>query len=143
MRILNNMVLSARTFTLILIMLALPLQGALAAIMPLCAQVEPAKNRSSGLETQIHPGMLMSSSPSTACAEHDMVSHEQTVNNKGASDEMALNLPCDGVVCHINGSGLPPATSALNPASGFSFAEPFSFRFTSFILQQLQRPPLV
>ncbi|SOD41673.1 hypothetical protein [Nitrosovibrio sp. Nv4] len=133
MRILENMKLRASTFISILIMLALPLQTALAAIMPLCAQ---AKNMPAGLETQISSAM-----PTLiACSQHDSNSHAG--NDDGAGEE-DFTLSCDGVVCHISGNGLPPAASSLNFAGGFSYAISSNSRFSSFILQQPQRPPLV
>ncbi|SEO45792.1 hypothetical protein [Nitrosovibrio sp. Nv6] len=134
MRILENMKLRARTFISILIMLALPLQAALAAIMPLCAQ---AKNMPVvEVETQISSAM-----PSLiACNQHNN-SHEQPGNDDGAGEE-DFTLSCDGVVCHISGNGLPPAASSLNFAGGFSYAISSNSRFSSFILQQPQRPPL-
>lgn len=142
-RILINMRPFLRKFVLILIILGLPMQGALAAIMPLCAQVAQAKGTSAGLETQIHADISMPSAPSVGCGPHHIASHDQMVNTEDvADDEMAFTLSCDGVVCHINGNGLPPAAYALNSVSGFSYATPFNSRFTSFILQQPQRPPL-
>lgn len=142
-RILINMRPFLRKFVLVLIMLGLPVQGALAAIMPLCVQVAQAKGTYTGLEPQIHADISMPSAPSAACGQHHLANHEQTVNSEGvAGDMMAYTLPCDGVVCHISGSGLPPAAYALNPISGFSYAASFTSRFTSFILQQPQRPPL-
>lgn len=137
MRILNNMMWSARTFTLILIMLALPLQSALAAIMPLCAQAKNATaNTSIELEADTHP--IATAVP---CGQHDIDAHEQTANDS-TTDDMTFNLPCDGVVCHISASGLPSAASPLNLAGGFSYLVPSDSRFTSLALQQPQRPPL-
>lgn len=134
MRILNNMILRVRTLTLILIMLALPLQGVLAAIMPLCPQ---AKNTSAELETQIHP--IATAPP---CNQHDIPYPEQTANNDGTADETDFNLSCDDIICHINGNGPPQAASALNLAAGFYYTLAFNSRFTSSILPQPQRPPL-
>jgi hypothetical protein len=132
MRILNNMMSSARTFTLILIMLALPLQGALAAIMPLCAQ---AKN-TLALETRIHP-----ITSAVSCSQHDIADREQAVSNDSTTDDMAF-LPCDGVVCHISGSSLPSASSPLNLAGRFSYPVPSDSHFASLTSQQPQHPPL-
>lgn len=134
MRILNNMILRTRTLTLILIMLALPLQGALAAIMPLCPQ---AKNTLAGLESQIHP--IATAVP---CNQHNIANHEHPVSNDSTANETAFNLSCDDIVCHINGNGLPQAASALNLAGGFSYTVAFNPGFTSSILPQPQRPPL-
>lgn len=116
-------------------MLALPLQAALTAIMPLCAQ---AKNMPViEIETQISSAM-----PSLiACSQHDSGSHEQPGKDDGAGEE-DFALSCDGVVCHLSGNGLPPAASSLNFAGGFSYTISSNSRFSSFILQQPQRPPL-
>jgi hypothetical protein len=135
MRILENIMLRARTFVLVLIMLGLPLQGVLAAIMPLCAQ---AKNVAVGPSAQI-PSVIM---PSAACARHDDTSHKPSADNDGPVNEANFSLSCDGVVCHISGNALPPATSLLNLAGGHSYAFSSDSRFTSSFPQQLQRPPL-
>jgi hypothetical protein len=128
-------------------MSALPLQGALAAIMPLCAQ---ARNMSAGLEDHIIPlsSVIPSAIPLIACGQHDSNSHEQRHSglgghgDDGAANEAGFALSCDGVVCHISGNGLPSAASALNFTGGFSYPVSFNSRFSSFILQQPQRPPL-
>ncbi|WP_074707087.1 hypothetical protein [Nitrosospira multiformis] len=133
------MMLRARIFLSILIMLSLPLQSALAAIMPLCAQ---ARNISvSGApENQIDH-----EAPSAACPLHDNSNHKQPDRQPGgdnAEGEADLTLSCDGVVCHISGNGLPSAASALNLPGGFSYAILPISRFSSLVLQQPQRPPL-
>lgn len=137
MRILDNMMSSARTFTLTLIMLALPMQGTLAAIMPLCAQ---AKNTSANtsMERETHDPIATAA----PCSQHDIANHEQPASNDSTADDMTFNLPCDGAVCHISSSGPPPATSPLNLAGGFSYSVPSDSRFASLALQQPQRPPL-
>ena len=140
MRILINMSLFFRKLhklLLVLIMVGLPLQGTLAAIMPLCAQAMQAQDMRAGLETAIH-----ASSP-TACSQHDVDYHPQPIGNNGNTNDAAFTLSCDGVVCHISGGGLPPAAAALNLAGGFSYAASFNSRFTSSILPQPQRPPLI
>jgi len=125
---------SARTFTLILIMLALPLQSTLAAIMPLCA---PAKNTSANTSAELETHDPIATA--VPCSQHDIAN---PVNSDSTSDDMTFNLSCDGVVCHIGGSGPPPAASALNLAGGFSYPVPSNSRFTSPALQQPQHPPL-
>lgn len=134
------MMLRTRTFILILIILALPLQGALAAIMPLCAQ---ARNMSAELEAHIIP---LSSVIPVACGQHDSNDHEEfqgSHGDDGAANEAGFALSCDGVVCHISGNGLPSVPAALNFTGGFSYPVSFNSRFSSFVLQQPQRPPLV
>ena len=113
-------------------MLGLPVQGTLAAVMPLCAQ---AQNIFAGLETQT--ASAVQSPP--FCTQHDGDNHEQPGN---AGDETEFILSCDGVVCHISGNGLPPAASPMDFVGGFSYTIVSSSRFSSYILQQPQRPPL-
>ncbi|MEO8165704.1 MAG: hypothetical protein ABI619_09950 [Betaproteobacteria bacterium] len=137
--ILEDMMLRTRTFILILIISALPLQGVLAAIMPLCAQ---ARNMSAGLEAHFISSVIPSAISPVACAQHDSNSHEQLHSDDGAASEAGFAFSCDGVVCHISGNGLPSVPTALNFAGGFSYPISFNSRFSSFILQQPQRPPL-
>ena len=129
--------LRVRTFLSILIILSLPLQGALAAIMPLCAQ---ARNISGDPENQIDHEV-----PPAACPLHDRSDHKQPDRQPGgdnAEGEADLTLSCDGIVCHISGNGLPPAASALNLLGGFSYAILPISRLSSLVLQQPPRPPL-
>lgn len=132
----GNIMLRIRTFGLVLIMLGLPLQGVLAAIMPLCAQ---AKNvAAAGPGTQI-PSVII---PSAACTQHDGTGHEPSVDNDGTLNEANFSLSCDGVVCHISGNALLPSASLLNLAGGHSYAISSDCRFTSSFPHQPQRPPL-
>lgn len=135
MRILENIMLRIRTFVLALIMLGLPLQGVLAAIMPLCAQ---AKNVEAGPDAQI-PSVII---PSAACTQHGDTGPGPSVDNDGPANEANFSLSCDGVVCHISGNALPAAASLLNLAGGHSYAISFDSRFTSSFPHQPQRPPL-
>lgn len=128
------MMLCVRRFILALIMLGLPLQGALAAITPLCAQAKSMAARQ-GIQTE--HGVS-----STACNQHDTASHDHSGSNISIPDEANFALSCDGVVCHISGTALPPTASALNLAAKFSYPILFNPHFTSSILKQLQRPPL-
>ncbi len=116
-------------------MLGLPMQGALAAIMPLCAQIMQARDSDAARE------VVVRSPSSTACSQHDADYQSQLQVNDGNTDA-AFVLSCDGVVCHISGTGLPPAAAGLNVAAEFSYAAWFNSRFTSSILPQPQRPPL-
>lgn len=134
-RILINMSSSFRRLVLVLIMLGLPLQGALAAIMPLCAQVMQARDSDAAREAVVH------SPSSTACSQHDADYQPQLHGNDGNTDA-AFVLSCDGVVCHISGGGLPPVAASLNLAGAFSYAASFNSRFSSSLLPQPQRPPL-
>ena len=137
--ILDNMMLRTRTFIVILIISALPLQGALAAIMPLCAQ---ARNMSAGLETHLISSAIPSAFTPAACAQHDSNAHEQLPGDNVPANDAGFAFSCDGVVCHISGNGLPSVPAALNFTGGFSYPATFNSRFSSFILQQPQRPPL-
>ncbi|HEX8874372.1 MAG TPA: hypothetical protein VF780_07050 [Nitrosospira sp.] len=121
---------------LVLIMVGLPLQGALAAIMPLCTQAVQAQKTATGIEAPIH------SATPAACSQHDVAGHPQPATNDNNLDEAGFTLSCDDVVCHISGSGLLPAVAALNHAGGSSYNVAFNPRFTSSILPQPQRPPL-
>jgi hypothetical protein len=140
--ILVSMKFRSRLFVVVLVMLGLPLQGALAAIMPLCAQApqsaqpHQALNPFPAFETQNH-----SSSPASPCTQHDMDNAEESAPEAvDQPDEMALT--CDGTVCHISGNGLPAFTVPVNSPGGFSYPAVFNIHFTSLILKQLQRPPL-
>ena len=135
--------LRVRTFLSILIILSLPLQSALAAIMPLCAQARNI-SASGGPENQIDHEV-----PSAACPLHDRhdSSHHKQLDRQPSGDSTEggtdLTLSCDGVVCHISGNGLPPSASVLNLPGGFSYAIFPISRLSSLVLQQPQRPPLV
>lgn len=132
--------LRLRTFLSILIILSLPLQSALAAIMPLCAQARNI-SISGGSENQIDHEV-----PSATCPLHDGSDHKQPggqTGNDSAEGGADLTLSCNGVVCHISGNGLPPSASALNLPGGFCYAILPTSRLSSLVLQQPQRPPLV
>jgi hypothetical protein len=140
--VLTDMKSRSRLFVIVLVMLGLPLQGALAAIMPLCAQVSqspqthPALNPFPGFEAQSH-----SSSLASPCSQHDMDDTDESAPEPvDQPDEMALT--CDGSVCHISGSSLPAFTPQINSTGGFSYLAASNVRFTSLILNQPQRPPL-
>lgn len=139
MRILINMdsfLRKLHKLLLVLIMTGLPLQATLAAVMPLCAQAMQARDMRAKLEAPVHPPS------STACSQHDADNHTQSVRNDGDTDDAPFALSCDGAVCHISGSGMPPVAAPLSLTGGFSHAASFNSRFTSFLLPQPQRPPL-
>jgi hypothetical protein len=139
MRILINMgsfFRKLQKLLLVVIMAGLPLQGALAAIMPLCAQTAHVLDINTQSEAMAH------SATSTACSKHDAGNHPQPAASDSGSDNAGFALSCDGVVCHISGNGLPPAAATLKPSSGLSYAISFNPRFTSSSLPQPQRPPL-
>ena len=125
--------LNKRKFLLVLLMLWLPLQGAIAAIMPLCVQ---AKQLGASLDI---PAVT------AACdLHHDDGGDSSTMNSGSASPDMTLNLPCESVPCFTSFSAmLPSAYAALIFVGDSSYCASFNSRFTSIILQQPQHPPLV
>lgn len=140
--ILNSMKSRCRLFVVALAMLGLPLQGALAAIMPLCTQAPQSAQPHQGAnlfpssEEQGH-----SSGLAAPCTQHDMDdAGESAPETIDQPDEMAL--ACDGAVCHISGSSLPAFTPGINSTGGFSYPAASNIRFTSLILKQPHRPPL-
>jgi hypothetical protein len=132
--------LRLRTFLSILIILSLPLQSALAAVMPLCAQARNI-SISGGSENQIDHEV-----PSATCPLHDSSDHKQPDGQPGDDSVEGgadLTVSCDGVVCHISGNGLPPFASVFNLPDGFCYVILPISRLSSLVLQQPQRPPLV
>jgi hypothetical protein len=121
-------------------MLGLPLQGALAAIMPLCTQApqsaHQALNPFPGFEAQSH-----TSSPASPCTQHDMGDADESAP-EGIEEPDEMALTCEGAACHISGSSLPAFTTQINYTGGFSYPAASNARFTSLILKQPQRPPL-
>ncbi|WP_156972506.1 hypothetical protein [Nitrosospira sp. NpAV] len=110
-------------------MLWLPLQGAIAAIMPLCVQ---AKQMGASLDI---PAVT------APCDLHDEGEEASATHN--APSDMTSSLPCESLPCYASFSTLLPATHAsLISTSSFSYATAFDSRFTSAILQQPQHPPL-
>lgn len=125
----ESIMVSGRKLLLVLIMLWLPLQGAIAAIMPLCVQ---AKQMGASLDI---PAVT------APCDLHDDGEEVSTTHN--ASDNTTSNLPCESLPCYASFSTLLPATYAsLISTGGSSYAIAFDSRFTSAILQQPQHPPL-
>ncbi len=117
-------------------MLWLPLQGAIAAIMPLCVQ---AKQIGVSLDIPAVTG---------ACdRQHNdddqAGSQAHTYTTDSAADDMTSLLPCESLPCYASFSTLlPSAYSALISIGGDFYTVSFDSRFTSVILRQPQRPPL-
>jgi hypothetical protein len=126
-----------RKLVLALIMATLPLQGALAAIMPLCVQAGQVLRPSLGVQPPVQAPVHATATP---CSQHD-ASNGSLANRTGENQE-SFNLPCDDAICYISAGALPSATAPLNLFGGFSFTAPFKSRFTSSILPQPHRPPL-
>lgn len=122
--------LTGRKFILVLIMLWLPLQGAIAAIMPLCVQ---AKEMGASLDI---PAVTV------ACDLHHDDDADKTATSN-AADDATFSLPCESVHCFTSFSTLlPSAYAAPILAGNSSYALPFNSRFSSSFPQQPQRPPL-
>ena len=125
----KKMMLSGRKLILVLIMLWLPLQGVVAAVMPLCVQVKDI-------------GVNLDASPVATIAgdhQHD-VCHKQSMDS--TMDNVTSNLPCDGTPCNTCSTMMLSASATAIPTGSSSYAVSFNSRFTSFVLEQLQRPPL-
>lgn len=123
------MMLSGRKLILVLIMLWLPLQGVIAAVMPLCVQVKDI-------------GVNLDTPPVTTIAgdhQHDAC-HKQPMDS--TTDNVTSSLPCDGTPCNTCSTMILSAASTAILAGGSSYAVSFNSRFTSFVLEQPQRPPL-
>ncbi|MDQ3185727.1 MAG: hypothetical protein M3Q16_04560 [Pseudomonadota bacterium] len=120
---------TGRKLVLVLIMLWLPLQGAIAAIMPLCVQ---AKEIGASLDI---PAVT------AACDLHHDGNDKSAMSS--APDDSTFTLPCESVHCFTSFSTLLPSAYAAPLLVGnSSYAISFNSRFTSPILQQPQRPPL-
>jgi len=120
---------TGRKLVLVLIMLWLPLQGAIAAIMPLCAQ---AKEMGASLDIP---------TITAACDLHHDSNDKPAMSS--ALDESTFTLPCEAAQCFTSFSTLlPSAYAAPLLAVNSSYAISFNSRFTSPILQQPQHPPL-
>ena len=141
-----------RKLLLVLIMLWLPLQGAMAANMSLCTK---DKNFNTGLDTpdagiSATTGMMpcpaekasaTSDTPDIPSADPDA-----DISNglaQGIADEVTSNLKCDGTPCQASCTApIPSAASTTAFGDSSSFAVLFNSRFSLLVLEQLQRPPL-
>ena len=149
-----------RKVQLVLIMLWLPLQGAMAANMSLCLKDNDISR--GRLDTPNSPGTPLpsiSAVPGMApCAAEkamgvgsdtsdiphtDQYSMTGEELPQGIADEVASALKCDGTPCHASCTvPIPSAASASRPGDGISYAVSFNSRFSLLVLEQLQRPPL-
>jgi hypothetical protein len=149
-----------RKAQLVLIMLWLPLQGAMAANMSLCLKAKDMSDvRLDTPDTPASPLPSISAVPGMApCAaekamgvgsdtsdiphidQHSMADEELT---QGIADEVAPALKCDGTPCHASCTApIPSAASATRPGDRTSYATLFNSHFSLLVLEQLQRPPL-
>jgi hypothetical protein len=167
------MVASPRTFwqkpVLVLIMLWLPLQGAMAANMSLCLKDKDmsiarldTSNTTNVPEAPragvpVIPGMLpctgaMNAGPDTQeipdpeqIAGADVAGKADDVANESAQGigESTPIPKCDGTPCQASCTApIPSAASTTLPGDGTAYAVLFNSRFTLLVLEQLQRPPL-
>ena len=115
---------------LVLIMLWLPLQGAIAAIMPLCVQAKQL-------------GVNLDIPAVTAACDLHHDDDRPAMGGGSAPDDPTFNLPCEIVPCFTSFSAmLPSAYAALIFVGDSSYSASFNSRFTSIVLQQPQHPPL-
>jgi hypothetical protein len=148
-----------RKVQLVLIMLWLPLQGAMAANMSLCLK---AKDMSDvGLDTPDTsgsplPGIAAVPGMAPCAAEKAMGAGSDTSDihhtdqhsmgeelTQGIADEVASAIKCDGAPCHASCTApIPSAASTTAFGDGSSYAAFFNSRFSLLVLEQLQRPPL-
>lgn len=109
-----------------LIMLWLPLQGALAAAVPMCAHEENASTLNTDIIIVIDDHL-------------HTIHHEQPINNK-----MTSNQECEAsTICHASCSTvITSAHPTAIPSNSSSYTVSLISNSTSFIPEQLQRPPL-
>jgi len=120
------MKLIVRRFFLILIMLWLPLQGVFAAGVPLWTH-----ERNTG---------TMNVDVISVIDDHlHTIRREQTMDHN-----MTFNQECEvNTLCHVSCSTfISPALSTAIPSDSSSYTVLFISKSTSFIPEQLQRPPL-
>lgn len=131
-------------------MLWLPLQGAMAASMSLCAKEKDSVKLDTSVPT--NTGTLPCAQEKTTIAEPDKPvvaaadqhngNHEQSM--QGVTDEVTSSLQCNGVPCQASCSApIPSAASGSIFVDSSVYILPFVSRFTSLVPEQLQRPPLV
>jgi hypothetical protein len=153
-----------RKSVLVLIMLWLPLQGAMAANMSLCLKDKDIN--AGGVVTPDTPETPLASASVSAVrgmppcpAEKAMIADSGTSDipqadqhsmaakefTKGIAhtDEVAFTPKCDGVPCQASCTApIPSAASTVSPGDRFSYPVLFKSRFSLLVLEQLQRPPL-
>ena len=140
-----------RRFLLVLIMLWLPLQGAMAASMSLCAKekdsvkLDTSFPDNAGMSPCVQEKTTLTAPDkplAVAADQHHNGNHEQSM--QGAADEVTFNLQCSGGPCQASCSAPLPSVTAAAIFDGSSVYTPsFTSRFTSLVPAQLQRPPLV
>ena len=160
------MIASWQKLVLVLIMLWLPLQGAMAANMSLClkdkdisvSRLDPPNTTHTAEAPQASvpavPGMLPCTGAMNASPDAQEIPNlDQTVGTNDARDELAQGTggtgeitpatKCDGTPCQASCTApSPSAASTTVPGDGSSYTILFNSRFTLLVLEQLQRPPL-
>lgn len=122
----NERAAIVRRYFLILIMLWLPLQGVLAAAVPLCTHEENA-------------GTLNADVVSVIDDHLHTIGHEQPMNNN-----MTSSQECEtNTLCHASCSTvITSARSTAIPSNSSSYTVSLISNSISFIPEQPQRPPL-
>jgi hypothetical protein len=143
-----------RKSVLVLIMLWLPLQGAMAANMSLCIK---DKGFNTALDTPTPDATVAGTTGMLPCAAEKAIASSETsdipsadqdadITNglaQGIADEVTSNLKCDGTPCQASCTApIPSAASTTAIEDSSSFAVLFNSRFSLLVLEQLQRPPL-
>ena len=148
-----------RKFQLVLIMLWLPLQGAMAANMSLCLKDKdmsdvrldiPDSPGSPLPSISAVPGMAPCAAEKALGAGSDTSDIPHTDQHsmgeeltQGITDEVTPALKCDGTPCQASCTApIPSAASTTAFGEGSSYAAFFNSRFALLVLEQLQRPPL-
>lgn len=114
---------------LVFFMLWLPLQGAAAAILSVCAQEKSltAAHDKSAIAIDNH--------------HHDGC-HKQTEDS--TSEHVLASLPCDDTSCDAySHTPVLPATAAFMPITDTCTIASFDSGFVSFVPEHPQRPPVV
>ena len=126
-----------RKLVLALIMAMLPLQGALAAIMPLCVQAGQVLRPSAGVQPPVQAPVHATANP---CSQHDASN-----GSPRASPERTTKTTIYLVMTHLLHKRGRPAfrNCSIESLRWLSFTAPFNSRFTSLILPQPQRPPRI
>lgn len=89
-------------------------------------------------------GTMNASSDTQEIPNPDQASRPGDGLTLGITDEITPALKCDGVPCHASCTApIPSAAFTMEPGHRFSYAILFNSRFSSLVLEQLQRPPLV
>ncbi len=113
---------------LLFFMLWLPLQGAAAAVLSVCAQEKSFQSHHE-------------KSAATIDNHHHDACHKQTADN--ATDHLLASLPCDDTSCNAySNTPILSGYTAVIQINDTSTITSLSPSFTSFVPEQPQHPPL-